>query len=338
MERDVAREYDATLCGPADRLNELGAGTWGSHPSRFVPWGAGRLSLSADLSWPKVTASVGDAVWYFPHWDMPWLARPRRSIVLVNDVIPIIVPGATSPAKREIARRWIRWSGIRASRIAVSTEFTRAEVLELWPDFESRIHVVPLGVDQRFFAEPDPLGGELASLAGRGPFMLSVGNRKVHKNLIMGPEVLSRVPDLEWIVMGEAFGGWDAVAARAAELGVADRMHVLPSQPDAVLHSLYAAAACLFFPSRHEGFGLPVLEALASGTRVVAGAAGASTEILGGFGAVCPVDDADAFAAAVEDAVRSGRPGPAGRQHAARFTWARSAEKVAELVRSVARE
>jgi glycosyltransferase involved in cell wall biosynthesis len=338
VERDVAADYVASFCGPARQLEELGAGTWGGRSSQIIPWDVARFSGQAELSWPRVRMSVRESVWYFPHWDMPWIARPQRAIVLINDVIPIIVPGATTQLRREIARRWIRWSGIRARRIAVSTEFTKGEVLELWPDFAGKIHVVPLGVDPLFFGVPAPLPDALAKLAAAGPFMLSVGNRKSHKNLIMGPEVLSRLPDVRWVVMGESFPGWDEVAERAAKLGVAGRMHVLAPQPDAVLHSLYATAACLFFPSKNEGFGLPILEALASGTQVVAGAAGASMEILGGFGTVCPVSDADAFASGVQQALRSGPPGEVARGHAATFSWERSAGKLAKLVQSVARE
>jgi glycosyltransferase involved in cell wall biosynthesis len=163
--------------------------------------------------------------------------------------------------------------------------------------------------------------------------MLSVGNRKPHKNLVMGPEVLSRIPELRWIVVGEQFRGWDEVPRRATELGVADRIVVLDPQPDSILHSLYAAAGCLFFPSRHEGFGLPVLESLAAGSPVVAGSAGATLEVLAGHGIACPPGDGDAFAEAVRKMVFGPRPDPApGRAHAATFTWARAAERLAAVL------
>lgn len=334
-ENNVAGKYNACFCGPIDQLHELGAPGWGINPPHLVPWSAGRLSIAAELEWSRVSMAVKNSVWYFPHWDVPWVAHPQRSIVLLSDVIPINVPGATSAMRRHIARRWIRRSGNVATRIAVSTEFTKGEVLDIWPDFRQKIRVVPLGVDPFFFQEPVPLPAKLQALAGRSGFMLSVGNRKTHKNLIMGPEVLARIPDLHWIVVGEPFVGWERVVARAETLQVGDRMHVLAPQPDTVLHSLYASSACLFFPSRNEGFGLPILEALASGTRVVAGAAGASIEVLGGHGAVCPLDDADAFAGAVNDARASGPPGADGRAHAARFTWKRSASRLAELVQEI---
>jgi glycosyltransferase involved in cell wall biosynthesis len=330
-----AAEFEITVAGPPHALADLGVDRWVGRP-RVVPWEAGRLSPWSDLSWPAVDRAVGDAVWYFPHWDMPWLARPRRSVALVNDVIPLVVPGATSRARSVLARRWIRRSALKATRVAVSTAYTRTELVEIWPDLADRTRVVPLGVDGRFFSTPIPLPPAIRSLA-EAPFMLSVGNRKAHKNLAMGPEVLARVAGIHWIVVGEFFPAWDAVIQRAAKLGVANRIHVLESQPDEVVHALYAGAVCLFFPSRNEGFGLPILEALAAGSRVVIGRAGASVEVLGGHGAVCDLDDADAFASAVQDALRAGPPGKAGRSHAMTFTWERSARVLAEIVREIAR-
>jgi glycosyltransferase involved in cell wall biosynthesis len=338
LDRDDDGEFDVTLAGPLRPLAGLGIpAQWGHRRPHVVRWDSGRLSPWADLAWPSVGRAAGDSVWYFPHWDMPWLARPRRSVVLVSDVIPLVVPGATSPFKRKVAKRWIRRSAVRATQIAVSTAFTRSELIAIWPDLADKTTVVPLGVDRGFFETPAALPQQLRSLVDAGPFMLSVGNRKTHKNLVMGPEVLARVPDIRWLVVGESFAGWESVMQRAATLGVSNRIHVLESQPDPVVHALYAASVCLFFPSRNEGFGLPILEALAAGTRVVVGNAGASVEVLGGHGAVCDVDDPDGFAAAVSSALSLGRPGPAGRTHAMSFTWERSARVLAEIIREIAR-
>lgn len=325
-----------TAAGPPDALAHLGIARWRNPPVSVVPWEAGRLSPWADLSWPAVDRGVGDAVWYFPHWDMPWLARPRRSIVLVSDVIPLVVPGATSAGRRAIARRWIRRSAIKASRVVVSTAFTRSELVGIWPDLAEKTTVVPLGVDPRFFGTPESPPEPVRAIMSAGPFIVSVGNRKAHKNLRMGPEILARLPHLRWIVVGESFRGWQEVMARAAALGVQTRIHVLEPQPDRVIHALYAAAVCLFFPSRNEGFGLPILEALAAGTRVVAGRAGASVEVLGGHGAACDLDEPDEFATAVAAALSAGPPGPAGRAHAMTYTWERSARILAGIVSEVA--
>lgn len=332
VEIDTGLRYDVSLCGPLDRLQQLEAGSWRSGQLRQVSWDAGRLAPQAELSWPAVSRATAGSVWYFPHWDVPWIARPRRSVMLLSDVIPLTVPGATSPLRACVARHWIRYSALRATRVVTSTEAVRSDVLDLWPDLEQKVRVVPLGVERTFFGPPPPLSPEIHRIAELGPFMISVGNQKPHKNLVMGPEVLARQAGLRWIVVGERFAGWEAVIRRAVTLGVADRMHVLDPLPDAHLHALYSRAVCLFFPSRAEGFGLPLLEALAAGTRVVAGAASASVEVLGGHGYVCPLDDRGAFADAVGQARREAAPDPEKRAHAAAYTWERSARAIADLV------
>jgi glycosyltransferase involved in cell wall biosynthesis len=335
IENNATGPYDISLCGPADGLASLETRHWSRPSPRTVEWNAGRFSIGAEREWPRVSRATGDAVWYFPHWDMPWRAHPRRSIVLISDVIPLVVAGATTPLRREIARRWIRRSGRIASRLTVSTEFTKNEVLQLWPDLAAKVSVLPLGVDGGFFQSPPPLPASFEAIASRGPFMVSVGNRKPHKNLVRGLDVLARLRELHWIVVGENFPGWEAVTERARSLGVADRMHVFDGQPDSTVHGLYARSVCLFFPSRSEGFGLPILEALASGTNVVAGAAGSSIEVLNGHGAVCDLDDGDAFAEAVRRVMQSGRPGPAARQYAESCSWRRSARRLEQLIREL---
>ncbi|HVX40770.1 MAG TPA: glycosyltransferase family 1 protein [Gemmatimonadaceae bacterium] len=330
-------EFDVTLCGPREMLAHLGAPTWGD--SSLVDWTAGRFSLKAQVTWNRVRRQTGDAIWYFPLWDVPWGDVPARSIVTIHDLTTIRVPGATTRSRRAVVKAWIRHVSRRATRIVAGTEFSRREVVEAWPDLANRVAVIPHGVEPRFFGEPEPLPMDVAAMLPDAEYVLSVGNRKPHKNLQIAVEVLRRLPDLHWVVVGERFRGWEHVTSLIERYRVGDRVHVLGQQPDAVLHRLYRDAACLLFPSRHEGFGLPVLEALASGTRVVAGTAGATVEVLGGHGAVCDCDDPDSFASAVSDARAAKRDGPFpadARAHAATFTWERSARAIAELVRDIA--
>jgi glycosyltransferase involved in cell wall biosynthesis len=335
LARANASEFDTALCGPADRIHALGLSAAAQGPHHLVHWSAGRLDPAAELSWSKVSRQVGRATWYFPHWDMPWIARPSRSVILLSDVIPLRIRGATSRTRTAIARQWMRWTGKRATRIVVSTAHTRREVLEIWPDFDVKLSVIPLAVDRLFFSTPSMLPPEVSEWLQGAPYMVSVGNRKPHKNLTMGPEVLSRVSDIKWVIAGEPFKGANAIEDNARALGVRDRILVLSPQSDSVIHALYANAACLFFPSRSEGFGLPILEALASGTHVVSGDAGACVEVLGGHGSVCPVDDAESFAAAVRRVLTNGPPGAGGRAHAATFTWERSADLLATIIKDI---
>jgi glycosyltransferase involved in cell wall biosynthesis len=202
--------------------------------------------------------------------------------------------------------------------------------------------VVPNGVDQSFFDAAGALPTEIARRLSGDPFMLSVGIRKERKNLRMGVEVLTRVPTLRWVVVGDWYPEWEKVEALARAAGVSDRMIVRDRQNEGTLRALYSAAAFLLFPSRYEGFGLPILESLASGTPVIASGTTSTGEVLGGAGWLCDPDDAPAFARAAQEILALGPPRRAevaerGRARAREFTWERSAEGLAQAFRAAAR-
>jgi glycosyltransferase involved in cell wall biosynthesis len=323
--------FRITLAGPRDRLQQLGAGEWSRDIASIVDWQGGRYSPRAQRDWKRVRRAVGDAVWYFPHWDIPLHAVPQQSIVTLHDLGHLrreVVPWH----RGFIARRWMRHAVTRAARVTTATDFTRREITTQWPQVSNKIEVIPHGVDPFFFA-PSILPVDLKTVVAQGPFMLSVGNLKRHKNLAIGPEVLARLPNMRWIVVGEWFSDWQPVERRAESLGVRGRIAYLGEQSDEAVNGLYHHAACLFFPSRHEGFGLPILEALAAGTPVVAGDYGTTREILGDAGWTCDPDAPGEFAAAVTAALSVGPVArERGRARAMQFSWSNSAARLASTI------
>lgn len=336
--RQFASDFRVTLAGPVAQLESLGARRWGDSHIRLIPWDGARYSVAAELQWGRVKREAGDCIWYFPHWDVPWYSSPARYVVTIHDIGHLRLPGI-SWVRREVARRWMRRAARRARRVTVDTRFTADELVGVWPELAQKTQVVPNGVDELFFDEPQPLPDTIVSRLRGAPFALSVGIRKRHKNLAVGVDVLASIPDLRWVVIGEWFADWEDVAERAARMGVADRVIVLDRQEDGVLNSLYHQAACLLFPSRYEGFGLPILEALAAGTPVIASSAGGSVETLDGCGWVCDPDDAEQFARAVSQTLslggRRAEMAARARARARRFTWQNSASALAEALRQV---
>ena len=337
VEQDSPRRVSLTFCGPVGQMEALGVRSWSRDPIRLVDWPAGRHSLRAQAQWRRVNHAVGNAVWFFPHWDAPWYALPRRYVATVYDLTLIRVPGATTNTRRHMTAWWMRNTVRHAARIVVPSRYTADDLAALVPDAAARMRVVPAGVDSCFLAAPSPLPGAIQSFVAAGPCMLSVGNRKPHKNLMMGVHMLARIPGLRWVVMGEWFEPWEQVAAAAAKAGVTERMLVLEPQSDEVLRGLYHSATCLLFPSRSEGFGLPVAEAAACGLPVVCSTAGSLPEVGGTCATYCNPDDIDAFEAAVRAIVA-----PPRRQsqvcidRARRMTWAASAGQLLEILEEVA--
>jgi glycosyltransferase involved in cell wall biosynthesis len=338
-----ADEFDITLTGPVAALESLGARTWAGEQTdprrvRLVSWNAGRYAVAAQWQWRRVRREVGPAIWLFPHWDVPLIGRPERYVVMIHDVGHLRIDGV-SRIRRGIARRWMRSAAAAATRIIAVTEFTRRELTAEWPDLAHKVTVVPNGVAAEFLQPAPALNESFTTRLGGVPFLLSVGIRKRHKNLLMGAEVLARVPNVQWVVVGEKYPEWNEVIQRARDLGVADRIIESDRESDDVLRSLYAEASALLFPSRYEGFGLPIIEALAAGTPVIVSNSGASPETAGGLGWVCHPDDAEAFASAVRDAITLGPRRDAiasvSRDYARTFTWERGASALAAIIREV---
>jgi glycosyltransferase involved in cell wall biosynthesis len=335
---EAGERFSITLAGPVDALEQIGARQWGRGTARLVNWDAPRYSPRAELRWRSVLRQTRGAVWYFPHWDIPWSATPDRFVLTVHDLNHVLAPEAISLPRRILARHWMRRAVVRARRIAVVSNHTSRQLQHTWPDVAHKAALVPNGVEPRFLTPPPPVSEPLAQRVRGRPWMLSVGILRHHKNLARAIDVLAAIPNLAWVVVGEQFADWDDILRLAAAANVADRIVQLAPQPDDVLHALYGAATCLFFPSRREGFGLPILEAFASGTPVVASTAGASAETSGGLAALCDPDDAPAFSKAVAAAIASGRQGAEERkQYAAQFTWRQSARALAVQLEAAAR-
>jgi glycosyltransferase involved in cell wall biosynthesis len=190
------------------------------------------------------------------------------------------------------------------------SEFTKGEVMELLDVPEERIRVIPL-------ASRDEFGPE--GSAAEGDYVLAVGTLEPRKNLARLAEAANRA-GLELRVVGAR--GWGGVQADGA--GVRWLGHV----PDAELAELYRGALCVAYPSVYEGFGLPVLEAMACGAPVVTSRGSATEEVADGAAVLVDPSDPEAIAAGLAEAIsRRDELARLGRERAARFSWERVADE-----------
>jgi len=198
---------------------------------------------------------------------------------------------------------------------------------------EDRLHVVPLGVRA---GGPLPDGAEavvrgaLARHGVDGPFVLWLGTIEPRKNLPGLVAAMDRIPgggDVSLVLVGPA--GWEADARRiVGPLG--DRAVLLGAVSEPVRDAWLAAADVVCLPSLHEGFGLPVLEAMAAGTPVVTSSGTATEEVAGGAALVADPSDpgaiGEALGAVLADGEMARRLADDGRRRAADFTWEATAE------------
>lgn len=223
----------------------------------------------------------------------------------------------------ELFPRWHRWSGRAgiasvaraADRVLAVSEFTKGEAVELLGVPADRVAVIGNAVEP-LFAPEGP--------AAEGDYVLAVGTLEPRKNLRRVAEAASR-SGAELRVVGAK--GWGGV----------DTPGWVGEVSDEELAALYRGARALVFPSLYEGFGIPVLEAMASGTPVVTSAGGATEEVAGGAAVLVDPLDVDAIAAGIaEAAARRDELRALGLARAETYSWTAVADSVERVWRELA--
>jgi glycosyltransferase involved in cell wall biosynthesis len=306
-----------------------------------------RHELALKSRWiPAIEPQLESDAILYPYWPSPPLRRagaPPAAIV-VHDLAFRLRP-AEVPWQQRLYFRGVLPPALRqAAAVLVPSETTRRDLLQLYPiqGLDSRVEVIPEGPAPA--VEPGPLP------AGVEPgFILAVGTvepRKNYPRLLAAyrqlraralPFIIDGRPGVPQLVIagrpGWAYG--DALLRIQAEPGVRYLGHV----DEPTLEALYRSASVLAFPSLYEGFGLPLLEAMAHGVPAVVGAAGALPELA--LGAALPVDaeDPNAIAGALErllaDESLRAKLGREGRARAEQYTWERAAARVLEVLRRI---
>ena len=237
--------------------------------------------------------------------------RPGRTAPAVvqslHDLQHLELPHLFSPVDRLYRRRWYEAAAHRADHLITISEFAKGTIVDHLGIDPDRITVAHLAVGQDF--EPN--------LGGREPFLLYPARGWAHKNhrrLIEAVGLLREErPELRLVLTGGALDGIGPVP---------DWVDVRGLVPREELRDLYRRAAAMVFPSLYEGFGLPPLEAMASGCPVVSSSAGSLPEVCGDAAVYVDATDPAAIAAGVVEALdRAEDLTRLGLAQAARFTW-----------------
>ena len=273
------------------------------------------------------------------------LWSPCPTVVTVHDLSFLRFPERFRPANRLYLTWMTRLSARRARRIIAVSHYTRTEVVRLLGFPEERVDVVVHGVDHTRF-HPYPPAQVAAFRQARGlpdRFILFVGTLEPRKNLPTLLRAFARLreqhPEEEVTLVIAGGKGWyyDPLFAQVRALGLSDRVRFPGFVPDAELPLWYSAATFFVYPSLYEGFGMPLLEAMACGTPVIAARSSALPEVVGEAGLLVPPDDAEGLARAMawllkDEALRL-HLRERGRAQAARFTWAQTASQTVVVYR-----
>jgi glycosyltransferase involved in cell wall biosynthesis len=308
-----------------------------------ILWHRAQLPLPADwLSGPV-------DLYHSPDFVLPPL-RHARGILTVHDLAFLMRPDCADERLRAYLEGVVPRSVQRADFIVADSENTRNDLVVLLGVQPASVSVVPGGVEGRFMPVTD---AELLRRArnrvgvGEAPFVLAIGVIEPRKNLnrlmdaFFALKQRGKVPaDLKLVLAGGKGWLFDGIFEHHAASPIAHDIVMPGFVPDEMLPALYSAAEVLAFPSLYEGFGLPILEAMACGTPVVASHASCLPEVAEGAALMIEPTDVDGLSAALElallDTALRARLSEQGRQRAAGYTWQRAAKLLLQVYEKVA--
>lgn len=295
------------------------------------------------LAWQRGTgpAPRGADVVHAPTLLLP-PRRRRPLVVTVHDTVPWSHPETLTPRGVAWHRAMAARAEATADRVVVPTRAVAGELGALFPAMAERITVVGEGVTERLAVPADAASRGRRLGLPAGGYLLSLATLEPRKglDLLLAAMASPQAPPLPLVVVGQP--GWGGVDPReqARRAGVAEeRLILLGRISDPDLAAVLATATTLVVPSRAEGFGLPVLEAMAAGVPVVHTDVPALVEVAGGAGVVVPGGDPEPLAAALAKVAGDPRLRAElvalGRVRAAEFTWDGAARALWRLYRDL---
>jgi len=275
-------------------------------------------------------------LYHATHYVLPGIV-PCRAVVTIHDIIHLLYPEfLPNPLAFVYAQRMIKRSLVRGDRVIADSQNTKTDLMNYFDVRGRKIRVVYPGVSDTFrqkVSEADRKSA-LAKLGIDRRYLLFVGNPKPHKNLDNVVKSYARALeigdfDADLICVGDREGAAFKIRQRAEQLGVGGRIRLLGYVDEELLPSIYQGALAFVYPTLYEGFGLPVVEAMASGIAVITSGTSALKEVAKGYAELVDPLDIDEMGRAihkmvVDDEYRNSIA-KLGQKRARDFDWNRTA-------------
>ena len=334
---DHTTEY-VVLCREADRetVGELGENF------RGVPERSPGYSVREQVTIPRDLRRERADLFHAPHYVLPPFT-PCRSVVTIHDCIHLRFPQYVHRLGYAYARTSLWLATHRSNRIVTVSEASKRDILSYFNVPPEKIDVIYNGIDERFSTPPPE--EDVARVRERyqlnDPFILYAGNVKPHKNIERTIEafyLLRRSGEFEQVkllIIGDEVAKYAALRHAVHRHKLHKYVRFFGFVPDRTLAILYRLSAVFVFPSLYEGFGLPPLEAMASGTPVITSNVSSLPEVVGDAALLVdplqPEEIAEAMRRVLTDPALRDDLAARGLERARHFSWERSIRRVREI-------
>jgi glycosyltransferase involved in cell wall biosynthesis len=315
-------------------------------PPRLSPRGLARLWHRLRVPLPVEAWTGALALFHATDFVLPPV-RNARTLLTIHDLSFVLVPESASPRLKRYLDRVVPQSIARADHLLADSAATKQDLISLYQVDPDKITVLLSGVSAHFRPITDPAAlARVRSKYGldEWSFLFTVGTVQPRKNYERLCEALASLraghPDLHLVIAGGK--GWmdDPIYAAVEKLNLKERVYFIGYAADEDLPALYSMASAVPFVSLYEGFGFPVLEAMACGTPVVASNISSIPEVAGSAALLVNPRDTLEIVSALENALDDtdlrADLRTRGLEQASRFTWERSARHLLEIYQGLA--
>jgi len=308
-----------------------------------------KINASRKYSFSELRSIAADAnelhadIFHAPHYTVPFgLKMP--CVTTIHDILHVRGTSYYSPLHRLYARAMIRHACHASRAIIVDSEFTKQELLEVFPLVGDRVHVIHLGISPRYFKKysEDEINGFKKYHGIVKPVILYTGGLKPHKNLGVLISAFSQMKhhaDYQLVFSGESITRHRSLWTFIRQQGIANNVVDTGRISSHELALAYQAASVVVLPSLYEGFGFSVLEAMASGTPAIGARAASIPEVMSDAGMLfdphSPEELRIALEQVLEDTALRQKLVQRGLNHAATYSWKACTDQTLAIYKDV---
>ncbi len=307
--------------------------------TRITPLWFARIWYRARIPLPVETFTGRIQLFHATDFTLPPTLPGTRTLLTVHDLSFVRAPETATPVLKAYLDEVVPRSVRRATHVLADSQATKDDLIEFYGTAPEKISVLLSGVTANFKPVTDPETRKAVRERyniQENPYIFSVGTVQPRKNYARLIEALAALgpayADVHVVIAGGR--GWldDPIYETVQRLGLAERVHFIGFARDEDLPALYTDAACVAYPSLYEGFGFPVLEAMACGTPTMTSDVSSMPEVAGDAALMVDPYDVDAIADALKqllsDHTLRAELIVRGYQQASQFTWTQSARQL----------